>query len=106
MNDSARGGFRGRGLGALGYLALGLSATAAFLGSLCLGSVSLTFPEVLKALGAKKIRLITNNPSKIKGLSAYGLNVTERVPILMPVLSTNRLYLQTKREKLGHMLAA
>jgi len=53
MNDSARGGFRGRGLGALGYLALGLSATAAFLGSLCLGSVSLTFPEVLKALGAK-----------------------------------------------------
>lgn len=62
--------------------------------------------QMLKALGAKKIRLITNNPGKIKGLSGYGLNVTERVPILMPVLSTNRLYLQTKREKLGHMLAA
>jgi 3,4-dihydroxy 2-butanone 4-phosphate synthase/GTP cyclohydrolase II len=62
--------------------------------------------QMLRALGARKIRLMTNNPKKMIGLEGYGLNVVERIPIEMKVLSTNVHYLQTKREKLGHLLAA
>lgn len=62
--------------------------------------------QMLRALGARKIRLMTNNPRKMIGLEGYGLQVVERVPIEMKALSTNVHYLQTKREKLGHLLAA
>jgi len=62
--------------------------------------------QMLRALGARKIRLMTNNPKKMIGLEGYGLNIVERVPIEMKALSTNMRYLQTKRDKLGHLLAA
>ena len=62
--------------------------------------------QMLRALGATKIRLMTNNPKKMIGLEGYGLQIIERVPIEMKALSTNVRYLQTKREKLGHLLAA
>ena len=62
--------------------------------------------QMLRALGARKIRLMTNNPKKMIGLEGYGLNIVERIPIEMQALSTNVRYLQTKREKLGHLLAA
>ncbi|EIT85887.1 bifunctional 3,4-dihydroxy-2-butanone 4-phosphate synthase/GTP cyclohydrolase II protein [Fictibacillus macauensis ZFHKF-1] len=60
--------------------------------------------QILKELGIKKMRLLTNNPRKITGLSGYGLEVTERVPIQMPTLKDNENYLKTKQSKLGHML--
>jgi len=59
----------------------------------------------LADLGLSTIRLLTNNPRKIVGLEAYGLTVTERVPLEMPVCPANARYLQTKRDKLGHWLA-
>ncbi|SJZ57438.1 GTP cyclohydrolase II [Trichlorobacter thiogenes] len=61
--------------------------------------------QMLRALGARKIRLMTNNPKKMIGLDGYGLTIVERIPIEMKALSTNVRYLQTKREKLGHLLA-
>jgi len=59
--------------------------------------------QILKDLGIKKIRLITNNPKKIKGLAGYGLEVVERVPIEMDANIRNEKYLLTKKEKMGHM---
>jgi 3,4-dihydroxy 2-butanone 4-phosphate synthase/GTP cyclohydrolase II len=59
--------------------------------------------QILKDLGLKKIRLLTNNPRKIKGLEGYGLEVTERVAIQMEENESNTAYLHTKQEKLGHM---
>lgn len=61
--------------------------------------------QILVDLGVKKMRLMTNNPKKIKGLEGYGLEVVERVPIEMPIQAENRRYLQTKKEKMGHYLA-
>lgn len=60
---------------------------------------------ILKSLGATTIRLITNNPKKVTGLSQHGIEVTERVPILTEPTSENSHYLSTKKEKLGHYLA-
>lgn len=60
--------------------------------------------QILKDLGITKIRLLTNNPRKIKGLEGYGLTVVERVPIQMEENESNTNYLHTKQEKLGHML--
>jgi len=60
--------------------------------------------QILKDLGVRKIRLLTNNPRKIKGLEGYGLEVVERVPIQMPENEDNTGYLHTKQAKLGHML--
>lgn len=60
--------------------------------------------QILKDLGIKQIRLMTNNPRKIKGLEGYGLEVVERVPIQMEANEDNSRYLHTKQEKLGHML--
>ncbi|MFH1279693.1 MAG: bifunctional 3,4-dihydroxy-2-butanone-4-phosphate synthase/GTP cyclohydrolase II [Candidatus Eisenbacteria bacterium] len=60
--------------------------------------------QILRALGVRKIRLLTNNPKKIVGLQAYGLEVVERLPIEVEPNDTNRRYLETKREKLGHWL--
>jgi 3,4-dihydroxy 2-butanone 4-phosphate synthase/GTP cyclohydrolase II len=59
---------------------------------------------MLVDLGVKQIRLLTNNPRKIVGLEGYGLSVVERVPIKIAHNSKNEKYLQTKKDKLGHML--
>lgn len=60
--------------------------------------------QILADLGANKIKLMTNNPKKIKGLSGYGIEVVERVPIQMNHNERNEFYLRTKKQKLGHML--
>nr|WP_295971329.1 bifunctional 3,4-dihydroxy-2-butanone-4-phosphate synthase/GTP cyclohydrolase II [uncultured Bacillus sp.] len=61
--------------------------------------------QILRDLGVKKIRLLTNNPRKIAGLRGYGLELVERVPIQMQAEKENEKYLKTKKEKLGHLLA-
>jgi 3,4-dihydroxy 2-butanone 4-phosphate synthase/GTP cyclohydrolase II len=61
--------------------------------------------QILRALGVKKMRLLTNNPKKIVGLDGYGLEVIERIPIETPSNEENLKYLQTKREKMGHLLS-
>jgi 3,4-dihydroxy 2-butanone 4-phosphate synthase/GTP cyclohydrolase II len=60
--------------------------------------------QMLNDLGVKKIRLITNNPRKIAGLKGYGLEVVDRVPLLIEANDYNAAYLTTKAEKLGHLL--
>jgi 3,4-dihydroxy 2-butanone 4-phosphate synthase/GTP cyclohydrolase II len=62
--------------------------------------------QILRRLGLKKIRLLTNNPRKIVGLEAYGLEVVERLPIEVEPNDANRRYLRTKRDKLGHLLGS
>jgi 3,4-dihydroxy 2-butanone 4-phosphate synthase / GTP cyclohydrolase II len=61
--------------------------------------------QILRDLGVGKMRLLTNNPKKIVGLSGYGLEVVERVPLEMDANDINERYLKTKRDKLGHLLA-
>ena len=60
--------------------------------------------QILVNLGIKKIRLITNNPKKIEGLEKYGIEIVERVPLIIKPNITNKRYLKTKKEKLGHYL--
>jgi 3,4-dihydroxy 2-butanone 4-phosphate synthase/GTP cyclohydrolase II len=60
--------------------------------------------QILVDLGVSKLRLMTNNPRKIVGLEGYGLTVVERVPLLTRPTATNLGYLETKREKLGHLI--
>lgn len=60
--------------------------------------------QILNDLGIKKIRLITNNPRKIAGLKGYGLEVVDRVPLLIETNDFNSIYLATKAQKLGHLL--
>lgn len=60
--------------------------------------------QILAELGLKRIRLLTNNPKKIVGLEGYGLEIVEQVPIRIPPNPHNARYLQTKREKLGHLI--
>jgi len=60
--------------------------------------------QILVDLGVKKMRLMTNNPSKYTGLSGYGLEIVERVRVLISPNPENEAYLRTKREKLGHWL--
>jgi 3,4-dihydroxy 2-butanone 4-phosphate synthase/GTP cyclohydrolase II len=60
--------------------------------------------QILFDLGIRDIRLLTNNPRKVIGLEGYGLRIVERVPIQIPPGTHNRDYLQTKKEKLGHIL--
>ncbi|MBH8576108.1 bifunctional 3,4-dihydroxy-2-butanone-4-phosphate synthase RibB/GTP cyclohydrolase II RibA [Nostocaceae cyanobacterium CENA369] len=60
--------------------------------------------QILMDLGVKKIRLITNNPRKIAGVKGYGLEVVDRLPLLIEANDYNSYYLATKAKKLGHML--
>ena len=59
--------------------------------------------QILVDLGIRKLRLMTNNPCKIAGLEGYGLEITERVPIVIPPNAHDKRYLETKREKMGHI---
>lgn len=63
-----------------------------------------TGAQILKDLGLKKIRLMTNNPKKIIGLKGYDLEIVERVPIEIPPNEVNHNYLKTKKERMGHIL--
>jgi len=58
--------------------------------------------QILSDLGLKDIRLLTNNPKKIVGLEGYGLKIIERIPLQVSPTSTNKRYLKTKKEKMGH----
>jgi 3,4-dihydroxy 2-butanone 4-phosphate synthase / GTP cyclohydrolase II len=60
--------------------------------------------QILTELGARRLRLITNNPCKIVGLEGYGLEVVERVPIIVGHHAHNERYMNTKKEKMGHLL--
>ena len=60
--------------------------------------------QILKDLGVKKMRLITNNPQKIIGLSGYDLEVVERIPLIIPIKKHNKKYMQTKKDKMGHLI--
>ena len=62
--------------------------------------------QILNDLGASKLRVMTNNPRKFVGLSGYGLEVVERVPIEIEPTETTRRYLETKKQKLGHDLTS
>ena len=59
--------------------------------------------QILLDLGVKSVRLLTNNPRKLIGLSGFGLTVTERVPIIIPPGKENAGYLRTKKERMGHL---
>ncbi|KGF09433.1 GTP cyclohydrolase [Clostridiales bacterium S5-A14a] len=60
--------------------------------------------QILRDLGVKNMRLLTNNPHKVYELSDFGLNIIERVPIQMPASAHDLFYLKTKKEKMGHIL--
>ncbi|HQC82765.1 MAG: bifunctional 3,4-dihydroxy-2-butanone-4-phosphate synthase/GTP cyclohydrolase II [Acetivibrionales bacterium] len=60
--------------------------------------------QILYDLGIRKIRLLTNNPKKIIGLSGYGLEIVERVPIQIEANEVNKFYIRTKKEKMGHII--
>ena len=60
--------------------------------------------QILRDLGVRKMRLMTNNPSKYIALNGYGLEIVERLPLEVPPTDATRDYLRTKREKLGHLL--
>jgi 3,4-dihydroxy 2-butanone 4-phosphate synthase/GTP cyclohydrolase II len=60
--------------------------------------------QILRDLGVRRMRIMTNNPKKIVGLEGYGLKITERVPIEIPPHEENMAYLRCKAEKMGHLL--
>ena len=60
--------------------------------------------QILRDVGVRKLRLMTNNPSKYIALNGYGLEIVERVPLEVAPTDSSRAYLRTKREKLGHLL--
>ena len=60
--------------------------------------------QILRDLGLSSIRLLTNNPSKVIGLRGHGLDITERIPLQTVPTNSNRAYLETKRDKMGHIL--
>ena len=60
--------------------------------------------QMLLDLGITKVRLLTNNPCKIRGLAGYGIEIVERVPIVIPPGEFDKRYLDTKRDKMGHLI--
>jgi GTP cyclohydrolase II len=60
--------------------------------------------KVLKKLGATRIRLLSNNPDKVRQLESSGVRVVQRVPCQPKIIRTTRLYLRTKKHKMGHLL--
>lgn len=60
--------------------------------------------QMLVDLGIRKVRLMTNNPCKIAGLDGYGIEITERVPIVIPANCHDQRYLDTKKTKMGHLI--
>ena len=60
--------------------------------------------QILRDLGVRTMRLLTNNPDKVYQLSDFGLEIVERVPIQMEATQYDRRYLRTKQEKMGHLL--
>lgn len=60
--------------------------------------------EILNDLGVKSVRLLTNNPDKVKQLSAHGITVAEQVPLIVGINENNTGYLEVKRDRMGHML--
>src|SRR6476661_4060553 len=62
--------------------------------------------QILRELGVRTMRLLSNNPRKLVGIEGYGLSVSEWLPLEMPVQETTRRYLTTKKEKLGHKLSS
>ncbi len=60
--------------------------------------------QMLVDMGIRKLRLMTNNPCKIAGLEGYGIEICERVPIVIPANGYDRRYLETKKNKMGHLL--
>ena len=60
--------------------------------------------QILASLGLSEIRLLTNNPCKIAGLEGYGLKIVERVPVIVPPNEFDAKYLETKKEKMGHLI--
>ncbi len=61
--------------------------------------------QILRDLGVRRVRLLTNNPRKVVGLEAYGIDVAERLPLEVPARSGNIAYLRTKQQKLGHLFS-
>jgi 3,4-dihydroxy 2-butanone 4-phosphate synthase/GTP cyclohydrolase II len=61
--------------------------------------------QILRELGIKSMRLLSNNPRKLVGIEGYGLSVSEWMPLEVPASDSNRRYLKTKKEKLGHKLS-
>ncbi|KAI4325979.1 hypothetical protein MLD38_031338 [Melastoma candidum] len=59
--------------------------------------------QILREIGVRTMKLMTNNPAKYVGLKGYGLMISGRVPLLTPITVHNKRYLETKREKMGHM---
>lgn len=59
--------------------------------------------QILRDLGVRTMKLMTNNPTKFIGLKGYGLEVSGRVPLVTPVTKDNKRYLETKRAKMGHV---
>ncbi len=60
--------------------------------------------QILRDLGLKRLRILTNNPKKVDRLEVYGIEIAEQVPIVIPPNENNRRYLETKRERFGHLL--
>jgi 3,4-dihydroxy 2-butanone 4-phosphate synthase/GTP cyclohydrolase II len=60
--------------------------------------------QALRDLTISSIRLLTNNPDKVSELKKYGINVVERVPLVIPATAHNQAYLQTKKDKLHQLL--
>ncbi len=60
--------------------------------------------QILRDVGLRRLRILTNNPKKISRLEVYGLSVDEQVPIIIPPNEVNRRYLQTKRDRMGHLM--